>query len=200
MEIAHNLDVQTLSNSLTAKQRKYCRLYIEDFKGTKAAIEAGYSKRTAAVISSNLLKQVKIQQYIEYLQRDLAKQAGVSKLMIVRQLKKYVFNDIGTMYNTWINLKDFQELPEDARQCIQEIETKTTKTGQQVRIKSVDKLKSTEMLIKLLGFNEPTKIDYTTNGKDLNKEGIKVVIVNPGQGKTKEDTINIDPEPKEIGP
>lgn len=50
---------------LNAKQRKFYLHYIEHGNGTKAAIHAGYSKKTAASIACQLLKNIKIQEAIE---------------------------------------------------------------------------------------------------------------------------------------
>jgi len=50
---------------LTAKQQRFCDEYLIDMDGTKAAIRAGYSKKTAAVIASENLRKPNIKEYIE---------------------------------------------------------------------------------------------------------------------------------------
>ena len=50
---------------LTAKQQRFCDEYLIDLNGTEAAIRAGYSKKTAAVIASENLKKPNIKKYIE---------------------------------------------------------------------------------------------------------------------------------------
>jgi len=55
-------------NKLTAKQEMFCREYIIDFNGTRAAIAAGYSQKAAKEQASENLTKPNIQQYIQELQ------------------------------------------------------------------------------------------------------------------------------------
>lgn len=50
---------------LTAKQQRFCDEYLIDLNATQAAIRAGYSKKTAAVIATENLKKPNIKAYIE---------------------------------------------------------------------------------------------------------------------------------------
>lgn len=45
---------------LTLKQEMFCKEYIKDFNGTRAAMEAGYSKKTAYKIASENLRKPQI--------------------------------------------------------------------------------------------------------------------------------------------
>lgn len=50
---------------LTAKQQRFCDEYLIDLNATQAAIRAGYSKKTAAVIGTENLIKPNIKNYIE---------------------------------------------------------------------------------------------------------------------------------------
>lgn len=50
---------------LTAKQQRFCDEYLIDLNATQAAIRAGYSEKTAAVIANENLKKPYISEYIE---------------------------------------------------------------------------------------------------------------------------------------
>lgn len=50
---------------LTAKQQRFCDEYLIDLNATQAAIRAGYSVKTAAVIATENLKKPNITEYIE---------------------------------------------------------------------------------------------------------------------------------------
>ena len=50
---------------LTAKQQRFCDEYLVDLDGTKAAIRAGYSEKTAAAIASENLRKPYIREYID---------------------------------------------------------------------------------------------------------------------------------------
>ena len=51
--------------NMTAKQKLFCDEYLVDLNATQAAIRAGYSKKTAAVIAAENLKKPNIQEYIQ---------------------------------------------------------------------------------------------------------------------------------------
>ena len=57
---------------LTPKQRKFADEYIKTGNATQSAIEAGYSKRTAAVIATENLIKPNIKAYIEKCMADIA--------------------------------------------------------------------------------------------------------------------------------
>lgn len=50
---------------LTAKQQRFCDEYLIDLNAKQAAIRAGYSEKTAAVIASENLNKPNIKEYIE---------------------------------------------------------------------------------------------------------------------------------------
>ena len=57
---------------LTPKQKKFADEYIKTGNATQSAIEAGYSKRTAAVIATENLQKPYIKAYIEKCMADIA--------------------------------------------------------------------------------------------------------------------------------
>ena len=50
---------------LTAKQQRFCDEYLIDLNATQAAIRAGYSEKTAAVIANENLRKPYIKEYID---------------------------------------------------------------------------------------------------------------------------------------
>ena len=50
---------------MTAKQQRFCDEYLIDLNATQAAIRAGYSKKTAAVIATENLRKPNIAEYIK---------------------------------------------------------------------------------------------------------------------------------------
>lgn len=50
---------------LTAKQQRFCDEYLIDLNATQAAIRAGYSQKTAAVIATENLRKPNVRDYIE---------------------------------------------------------------------------------------------------------------------------------------
>jgi phage terminase small subunit len=76
--------------TLTPKQKIFCEEYIVDWNATRAAKVAGYSEKTAYSIGSENLSKPEIQAYIEEIQKDLQKIAGVSRLSTLRELDKVI--------------------------------------------------------------------------------------------------------------
>lgn len=58
---------------LTQQQETFCQLYVQYSNGRKAAIEAGYSEKTAEVIASNLLRRVNVAKRIKEIKDELAR-------------------------------------------------------------------------------------------------------------------------------
>ena len=66
-------------NQLKEKYRKFCLAFrATGGNGTEAAIRAGYSEKTAAQAASRLLKNVKVQQYLEELAKDAARKGIIT--------------------------------------------------------------------------------------------------------------------------
>lgn len=179
-----------LPKGLTEKQKAFCREYIFDWNATRAAKAAGYSEDTAGEIGFENLKKPQIQAYVTEIQKDLEKTAGISRLKIVREHEKIAFSSIAHLHNTWIDRKEFDQLTEDQKACIQEITTQTRKEFVKtitdpdgvevqvdyVKIKLYSKQASLESLSKMLGYNEPEKIQHTV-------DAIKGFQIVPASGK-----------------
>lgn len=174
---------------LTDKQKLFCEHYVVEMNATEAyrlAYNSSYD--TAKVNGCNLLTNANIQDYIGYLQQDIEKALGLSKIKVVREHQKIAFSNIGRLRNTWIQLKEFNELSDEEKACIQSIDTKTTKRVDKdskeiieedwVKIKLYDKQKSLDSISKMLGYDAPTKIEIESNEKKdfaLFMESIKKV-------------------------
>lgn len=170
---------------LTPKQKKFCEEYIFDFNATRAAKVAGYSEATAGSIGHENLNKPEIKAYIEELQSDLAKTAGISRLMVLQELQKIAFSSIAHLHDTWITRKDFDKLTESEKSCIAEIQTQTRTYNEYdpdseeakavtvdfVKIKLYDKLRSLESINKMLGFDAPKKITVNTTERQVMRIG-----------------------------
>ena len=157
---------------LTDKEKRFCEEYVIDWNGARAARAAGYSEKTANVKASQLLTKVNIQSYIEDIQRDLSKLSGVTALRNILELKKIAYTNIADFKKDWYTLEDYDNLPDEVKAAIAEIQHSETTFGddglkQSVKFKLHDKQKAIELLNKMLGFNEPDKVDVTSGGKTI---------------------------------
>jgi len=161
---------------LTAKQEKFCYEYVIDLNATQAALRAGYSEKTAYSSGSRLLKNVEIQKFIQTLQADLEKTAGITALKVLKEHKKIAFSDTSMIREGWMTLKAYKELPKEIKDCIQEVATRETKYGNEIKIKFYDKQKSLDSISKILGFEAPTKIEQKIDFDSLTDEQVNSLI------------------------
>lgn len=87
---------------MTEKQQRFCDEYLVDLDGTKAAIRAGYSKKTAAVIASENLRKPNIREYIEKRMQEkedalIAKQDEVMKYLTAVMRREYAEHVVVTI-------------------------------------------------------------------------------------------------------
>lgn len=163
-------------NKLTARQEKFCYEYVIDLNATQAALRAGYSEKTAYSSGSRLLKDVEIQKFIQTLQADLEKTAGITALKVLKEHKKIAFSDTSMIREGWMTLKAYKELPKEIKDCIQEVATRETKYGSEIKIKFYDKQKSLDSISKILGFDAPTKIEQKIDFDSLTDEQVNSLI------------------------
>lgn len=161
---------------LNEAQKKFCSEYIIDWNGTrayKAAYPEVNTDESAKAAASRLLTNVNVQSYLKEIQQDLEKQAGISRLKVLREHQKLAFSSIAHLHNTWIERKQFDELTDDQKDCIAEISTQI-KVGRDVngnlteneyvKVKLYDKQKSLDAISKMLGYNEPEKVAHIGDG------------------------------------
>lgn len=180
-----------LERQLTAKEERFCYEYCIDLNATQAAIRAGYSPKSARFTGSRMLSNVAIKDRIKKMQANLSELAGITALKVLNEQKKIAFSSMSGIHETWYKKKDFENLPEEFKACISEIETRIrteyvdgpdgkkvpTKVGV-IRVKLYDKQKALDSISNILGFNAAIrnelsgKIDYA----NLTNEQLDQVI------------------------
>ncbi|HBE42012.1 MAG TPA: terminase small subunit [Bacteroidales bacterium] len=166
-------------SGLTERNKVFCREYIYDWNGSRSYKVAypDITDETARVNASRLLTDANIKAYIELIQKDLEKLAGISRLKVINEHLKIAYSSIAHLHNTWIERKEFESLTSDQKDCIEEISTKIARKVQwefnadtekkepidyeveYVKVKLYDKQKSLEAINKMLGYDAPSKID-----------------------------------------
>ena len=141
---------------LTPKQEKFCQEYIIDFNATRAAIEAGYSKKTANVIGNENLIKPYIATRLQELMKEREERTEITQDMVVKELANIAFFDIGNVFDGY-TLKEIDQLPDTVRKAISSIKVREEKgdAGQSIaelkEFRANDKLKAIELLGKHLG-------------------------------------------------
>lgn len=173
-------------NELNDAQKRFCEEYIYDFNGSRSYKVAypDVTDGTARANSSELLTNTNIKEYIKYLQANLAEVSGISRLRVLKEYEKIAFTNISNLHNTWIERKEFETLSEPDKACIESIDTKVLQRNigtkdepdiidiEYVKIKLFDKNKALENISKMLGYNEPEKLNLN-NQISTNPETIE---------------------------
>ena len=183
--------------NLTDKETRFCYEYVLHLNATKAAINAGYSEKTARNIGSQNLAKLHIQNKINQLKTNIAETAEISALRVLKEHEKIAFASIAHLHNTWIERKDFESLTDDQKACIKNISTKVVRKVEKefengefvdmpydieyLKIELYDKQKSLDSISAMLGYDAPVRTELT--GKD----GSPLM---PKELMTKEEILN----------
>lgn len=141
------------------QHEEFCRQFVIDNNGTKAAERAKYSKKTAAQQASRLLSSVKIQDRIAGLKQKLQKSTHISAERVVEEFAHLALVDPAEAFDKNGYLLDVTSMPRNLRAAISSIdivtetsgrgENKTTEYVKKIRF--WDKNKALENLGKHLG-------------------------------------------------
>lgn len=123
--------------------------YLITFDGTKSAIAAGYSPKTARVQGSQLLASEDVQSLLAAKMKANMDKKGVTQEAIIDELRKVAFFDLGKAFDKGNVLKDINEIDEETRAAL--IGVETVQVGEDVtvrKIRAADKLKALELLMR----------------------------------------------------
>ena len=142
---------------INPQQSKFVDEYMKCGNATAAAIRVGYSKAA----SFNLITNPNIEAHILWRQAQIKDAYDISKDSLLRELGKIVganlddfLVDDGAGGKTW----DFSMVQRDQMAAVSEYSTEETKFGTKVKVKLADKLAAIEKIAKLLGYNEPDRV------------------------------------------
>jgi phage terminase small subunit len=155
---------------LTDKQESFCQAYLIDFNATKAAKLAGYSEDTAHSIGWENLRKPEIQKRITELREQTGKTYNVTRERIAQELARIGFMDIRNIFDENGVLKSPDNWPDDEAAAIAGLESEQifegfgeerTWTGYLKKVKLSDKRAALDSLSKLMGYNEPDKVQHS---------------------------------------
>ncbi len=145
--------------SLTAKQQAFVKEYLVDLNATQAAIRAGYSESSAAVVGSQNLRKPNIEKAIEIEMDKRGERTRVTQDRVVKELAKLAFSNMKS-FMKWgpenVQLLRSDQLSEEDAACVSEVTQTTTSTGGTIRIKLHDKRAALELLGRHLGMFSDT--------------------------------------------
>lgn len=137
------------NSDLTIQQQAFVAEYITHFDGTRAAIKAGYSEKTANSQASQLLSNPKVQNKIAAELDEYGAKHDILKKRVINQLTNLAFADIRdylTFGPEGIVLKQSSTLSRAQASAIVEVKERNTNLGRTVTFKLAQKEKSLELI------------------------------------------------------
>lgn len=113
-----------MNKRLTNRQKKFIKYYNAEANATKAAIKAGYSKRTAYSSGQRLLKNVEVKNALQKKSDKLEAELDISKDRIIREWALLAFSNIVDVVKASgdsVTLKNLNELPEEIQRTVQSV-------------------------------------------------------------------------------
>lgn len=143
--------------SLNPKQQRFCEEYVVDFNATRAAIDAGYSPKTARSQGQRLLTNVDVAARVEELREKLAERTEVTAERVRREFGRVAFTDMADFVE-WgqnsVKLKESSELSADDTAAVNEVSISYSENGKTVKFKLADKMAALKTLAVHTGLVE----------------------------------------------
>ena len=134
---------------------KFIAGMIEHGEKRRAAVEAGYSEKTAHVQATALLKRPKVVEALKNHAIETIEQGKLTADMVLAEIRRLAFSDVRSIFDENGNLKPVHKLTADQAACIAGLEVvkKNVTSGDGkvdnvIKVKVWDKPKSLEMLAK----------------------------------------------------
>lgn len=157
---------------MTEAQKRFCDEYLIDLNATRAYKKAYPNCKkdeTANAAASRLLRNVKVQEYLQSQKDNLKEKINVTQEQVINQLARIAFGDIRKLYNDSGSLKNIQDLDDDTAAILTGVETTEEfdgygedkeMIGYTKKVKMADKTKALDLLGKYFGiFKEKVEID-----------------------------------------
>ena len=107
---------------VTAKQRIFVKEYLTDFNGTRAAIAAGYSKKSARMTASRMITKANIQAEIAKLTEKRCGKLEITADRVLEELGKLAFFDPRKFFRADGSLVPVLELDDDTAMALAGLE------------------------------------------------------------------------------
>lgn len=167
---------ESVETPLNAKQERFVQEYLVDLNATRAAIRAGYSKKTARAIGCENLTKPNVAAAIEARQKQLAAKLEITQEDIAKELTKLAFANMGDYIRVLGNGEpaiDLSECTRDQLAALSEVSVEDFLEGRgedarevrRVKVKPANKQGSLMDLAKLLGYVKPEKHEHEHKGR-----------------------------------
>ena len=154
---------------MTPKQSLFVQEYLIDLNATRAAIAAGYSKKTAKQIGQENLTKPDVKKAIDDAISERGKRTEITQDRVLKELARIAFADprsIAEWGDGKMTLKDSASLSDDDAVAVSEVSQTITDGKANIKAKMYDKQKALELLGRHLGMfveKKQIELDATVN-------------------------------------
>ncbi|MCW2284939.1 phage terminase small subunit [Rhodoblastus acidophilus] len=142
------------SKKLTPKQQRFVEEYIISLNATKAALEAGYSAKTAKSQGQRLLTNVDIADAISAAKKSRSERTEITADRVLHELAAIAFLDPAKVFTPTGEVRSLEDMDESVRRAIASVETISSSDGDAIstvrKVRMNDKLRALELLGKHL--------------------------------------------------
>jgi phage terminase small subunit len=150
---------------LTPKQQMFIKEYLIDLNGSKAAVRAGYSPKTAEFQASRLLSKAKVSEAVKLAMDARSAKTEITAERVLRELGRVAFGDQRAVMS-WgpdgVKLRPSNALTDDEAAMVSEVSETETLNGGSLKLKTHDKIKALELIGKHLGMFKDGAVDDDT--------------------------------------
>ena len=150
----------TADSPLNRKQAAFVEEYLKDFNGTRAAIRAGYSQKTATVKGSALLRLVHVKAVLAKKAKERTDKVDLTAddlLFQIKAISRSNVRDYVKFGPGYVTVNESDNLTPEQAACISEVVENSSENGSQIKLKLHDKAKFVDMGMKYLGLYAPEK-------------------------------------------
>jgi phage terminase small subunit len=158
---------------LSVRQSLFVERYLVLSNARQAALEAGYSPKTATEQGHRLLKHPEVRKRIAAHQRKIKMKTEVTTERIVTELAKIAFSDLSQlieMEGDDLKIRDLSKVDADLRAAVSEVSVTSTRDGKNRKLKLHDKIKALHLLGQFTGmFITPEMLIDRMSDSQLNQ-------------------------------
>lgn len=154
---------------LTPKQQSFVDEYLVDLNAKQAAVRAGYSRKTAEVQGSRLLRNAQVRKAVNEGKKERSERTRTTADEILLELRKIALADIAEAFDDEGRLRPLREIPAEVRKAISGVEVSQEfegsgrnryHSGDLMKVKFWEKTKALELLGKHLRlFTDRVQVD-----------------------------------------
>jgi phage terminase small subunit len=143
---------------MTLKQTKFVQEYQVDYNGTRAAIAAGFSEKTAAVQAVRLLRNHNIIAELQRIKQEMVASGKLTREKVIDELRKIAFSDINKVLGDDNEPLDLQDVDKEYSAAVAGVKITVTENEFGTKTKKEltlwDKTRALEMLGRYFGIFE----------------------------------------------